>query len=366
VCEVIKTLDIGGAEVLLVERLKAAPRAGIDYTVICLRRSTGVLIDSLRASGITVIDLTSVRRLFIYIRLAMIVRRLSPHILSVHSPIPAVILRLTTRFGRRRPPLVHTVHCGSYRPVTNFLDGLTRRFDDHTVAVSSTVADSPATVGARHVSVRVHGVNVREQQRWAAQAEAVRREFDVPPRAFLIACVANLIPLKGHDLLIRAAAEVVKTRPEALFLLAGRGPMRESIIQGIEQRGLNAHVRVFGLVPQASRLIAAADLLVLSSYHEGLPVVVMEAMAAGVPVVSPAVGGVPDLIKSGVNGILTEPGSAEDLASGLLRAMQPDVHRRLRSGAATGADELDMSHTARWFEDLYKDLASGMHTKRDL
>lgn len=358
VCEVVKTLDIGGTEVLLVERLKAAPRAGVDYTVVCLRRTTRELIDVLRSLQITVVDLSACPRPLRYARLAATMKRLAPDVINTHSPIPAVVIRLATLFGRRAPALVRTVHSVTNRPITLILDRLTRRLDQETVAVSPTVAEAPVTKGARHVSVRVHGVNVKEQQRWAADADMVRREFDVPAGTFLIACVANLIPLKGHDVLIRAAADVVRSCPQAMFLLAGQGPMREKIIHDVARYGLDRHVRVLGLVPRANRLIAAADLLVLSSRYEGLPVVVMEALAAGVPVVSPAVGGVPDLISPGENGILTEPGSPEALASGILQAMEPESHRRLRAGAALGADMLDMAHTARWFEDLYARLAS--------
>ncbi|WP_214325861.1 glycosyltransferase [Nonomuraea sediminis] len=351
ICEVAKTLDIGGAEVLLVERLKAAPRAGVDYTVVCLRRTTTGLVDALRDIGITVVDLSGSGRLLVYLRLVAAVRRLRPDVVNAHSPVPAIALRLASRFRRRRPYLVRTVHSVKYRPLTKVLDRLTRRLDDETVAVSRIVAEAPLTRGAPRISVRVHGVDVKEQQRLAADAESVRREFEVPDGAFLIAFVANLLRLKGHDLLIRAAAEVVKARPEAMFLLAGKGPMQQRIVEDIERYGLGGNVRLLGLLPRANRLIAASDLLVLSSRWEALPVVIMEALAAGVPVVAPAVGGIPDLVKPGENGILTRPGSAEDLAAGILEAMKS--HDRLRAGAAAGADLLDMSHTARWFEELY-------------
>ncbi|WP_327089385.1 glycosyltransferase [Nonomuraea sp. NBC_01738] len=354
VCEVVKTLDIGGTEVLLVERLKTAPCEQIDYTVVCLRRTTEELIDALRAAGISVVDLSGCPRPLMYARLAATVGWLKPDVVNAHSPIPAIVLRLATRLRRRRPSLVRTVHSVTNRPATLFLDRITRRLDDETVAVSPAVAAAAAvTKGARRVSVRVHGVNTGEQQQWAAAAAAVRREFAVPPESFLISFVANLLPLKGHDVLLEAAAEVVRSRPEALFLLAGQGPARERIIQDIERHHLGGHVRLLGLVPWAKRLIAASDLLVLSSRWEGLPVVIMEALAAGVPVVAPAVGGIPDLVRPGVNGFLTEPGSAGDLAAGILRAMEPDTRRRLREGAAEGAGRLDMVHTARWFEELY-------------
>ncbi|WP_285703206.1 glycosyltransferase [Microtetraspora sp. NBRC 16547] len=363
VCEVVKTLDIGGAEVLLVERLVVARRRtvnrAVDYTVICLRASTGELIERLRSAGVTVIDLSSCPRPLAYARLVATVRRIAPDVLNVHSPAPAIALRPFVRLTRRRPALVSTVHCVQW-PKTMYLDRLTRGLDDRTVAVSPAVARSRAVIGSRHVLTRVHGVDVREQRRWAARATDVRREFDVPENAFLCTLVANFRPEKNHRMLVRAASEVVRTRPDAVFILAGDGPLRDDTVREVKERRLDGHVRVLGSVPEARRLVAAADLLVLSSDHEGLPVVVMEALAAGVPVVSTRVGGLPDLVTSGRNGILSEPGSAGALAEAIIRAMDPRTHRELRAGALSGTESVDMADTAEWFEELYEELARGV------
>ncbi|WP_436762436.1 glycosyltransferase [Streptosporangium sp. V21-05] len=367
VCEVVKTLDAGGVEVLLVERLRRAPRLNKEYTVVCLRASTGELVERLRASGITVVDLSRNALPLAYARLVVTVHRLAPDVLNAHSPTPAAVLWPFARITRRRPALVSTVHY-CRRPATVrfgrltaaaslLLDRLVRRLDDRTVAVSSQVACSPSVRGARHLLTRVHGVDVVEQRSWAMRASTVRRQFDVPEGAFLLACVANFRPEKNHALLVRAAAEVLRARPDALFLLAGDGPLREETARETERLGLRDRIRVLGPVRQARRLAAAADLLVLSSHYEGLPVVVMEALAAGVPVVSTEVGGIPELVSPGWNGILTEPGSPEALASGILKAMEPATHRRLRSGAAAGSEAVEMAGTAEWFEHLYEELA---------
>ncbi|MGC5010267.1 glycosyltransferase [Streptosporangium sp. DT93] len=366
VCEVVKTLDAGGVEVLLVERLRRAPRVNKDYTVVCLQASTGELIEGLRASGIAVVDLSRDPRPLVYAHLVRTVRRLAPDVLNVHSPTPAAALWLAARLTPRRPVLVSTVHyCRRpttvrFRRVTAaasmLLDYLTRRLDDRTVAVSTQVACSPSVRGARRLLTRVHGVDVAEQRSWALRSGIVRRRFDVPEAAFLVVCVANFRPEKNHALLIRAAAVVLAARDDAVFLLAGDGPLREDVAREIERRGLHDRVRVLGRVRQARRLVAAADLLVLSSHYEGLPVVVMEALAAGVPVVSTDVGGIPELVSSGWNGILTEPESPDALAAGILQAMEPAVHRRLRSGAAASAESVEMAGTAEWFESLYEEL----------
>ena len=99
VCEVIKTLDVGGAEVLLVERLLAAPSTGKRYTVVCLRASTDELVQRLRSAGIHVVDLTTCPRALRLARFLGVVRRLQPDVLNNHSPLPASLLRAASRLS---------------------------------------------------------------------------------------------------------------------------------------------------------------------------------------------------------------------------------------------------------------------------
>ncbi|MER5646570.1 glycosyltransferase [Streptosporangium sp. NPDC002524] len=353
----IKTLDVGGAEVLLVERLLAAPPTGKRYTVVCLRASTQLLAGRLRSAGVHVVDLTSCPAPLRLAGLVLAVRRARPDVVNVHSPLPASVLRPLSRLWRPRPALISTVHNVRYRLPTALLDRATRWLDTRTVAVSPEVARARTARRARGVSVRVHGVPVARQRRWAALAARTRREWDVPGEAFLVVHVASFHPQKDHGLLVEAAARVAARAPHALFLLAGSGPSYERVARRVGALGLDG-VRLLGHVPDAGRLIAAADLLVLSSRHEGLPVVVMEALAAGVPVVSTAVGGVPDLVVSGVNGLLTRPGDAGALAEGVLRAMRPEVHARLREGARDSAALVDIGRAARWFDGLYDEVCS--------
>ncbi|MEU4229760.1 glycosyltransferase [Nonomuraea sp. NPDC026600] len=357
VCEVIKDLGVGGAEMLLVERLLAAPPTGMRYTVLCQSAATDELVQRLRQADIEVINLAAWPRPLRLARLAVEVRRLRPHVLNLHSPVPASLLRLTARLSRPRPALVSTVHNVRYRLPTMLLDRATGWLDDRTVAVSPQVARAIVSRGARNLSTRIHGINVAEQRRRAGEAARTRQEWDVPESVFLIAHVGNFRPQKQHGVLIEAAAKVVDRDPRAVFLLAGTGPLHDETARRVAELQSDG-VRLLGHVPDAARLIASADLLVLSSAHEGLPVVIMEALAAGVPVVSTAVGGVPDLIDNGRNGLLTRPGDPDALAEAILRAMRPDVHAQLRDGIRNGADPVDIGQTAEWFERLYDEVVT--------
>ncbi|MDH2424133.1 glycosyltransferase [Sphaerisporangium sp. TRM90804] len=358
VCEVIKSLDLGGAETLLVERLRAAPRVGRRYTVVCLSASTATLPDRLRDAGVDVVDLTGCPAPLRLLRLAGRVRRLRPDVLNMHSPLPAAVLRPVSRLWRCRPALVSTVHSVRFRLPTLLLDRASGWLDARTVAVSPQVARSVTTWGSRRVSVRVHGVDVEAQRRRAADSRITRKEWDVPDGALLVVHVGNFRPVKNHALLVDAAARVLAEEPRAVFLLAGSGPTFEATARRVAELGLDA-VRLVGPVPDAARLIAAADLLVLSSTYEGLPVVAMEALAAGVPVVATEVGGVPDLVTHGRNGLLARPGDSAALAAAILRAARPEVRERLVRGALDSAEKVDITRAAEWFDRLYGRLRGG-------
>ena len=118
----------------------------------------------------------------------------------------------------------------------------------------------------------------------------------------------RLSPEKGFDLLVEAAALVVREHPRVGFLLCGDGPERPALARRIAEHGLEGKFVLAGFRTDLERLLPAWDLAVLSSHTEGLPVAVLEALAAGVPVVATAVGGTPEVVEDGVSGYLVPPG----------------------------------------------------------
>jgi colanic acid/amylovoran biosynthesis glycosyltransferase len=151
--------------------------------------------------------------------------------------------------------------------------------------------------------------------------QAVRRE------RLRVMCVGRLSPEKGHIGLLEAFSAVRKRGDDAELVLVGDGPERERIERRIADLGLGSSVVLRGRLSEADTLaeIAGSDVLVLASFMEGLPVVLMEAMALGLPVVAPRVAGVPELVQDGVHGFLFAPAAWDELAEGL--------HKLLSDGA---------------------------------
>ncbi|HKU36854.1 MAG TPA: glycosyltransferase family 4 protein, partial [Polyangiales bacterium] len=139
---------------------------------------------------------------------------------------------------------------------------------------------------------------------------AVRRE------RLRVVCVGRLSPEKGHIGLLEAFAAVRRRGQDAELVLVGDGPDRERIERRIAELGLADAVQLRGRLFEAETLqeIAGSDVLVLASFMEGLPVVLMEAMALGLPVIAPRVAGVPELVQDGVHGLLFAPGAWHELA----------------------------------------------------
>ncbi len=137
--------------------------------------------------------------------------------------------------------------------------------------------------------------------------------------------------------------------------LVGDGPLRPVVEKTVVEMGLEGRVLFLGVRNDVPKLLAASDVLVLSSEYEGVPLTVLEAMAAGKPVIATAVGGVPELVEDGVTGILVPPRNPEALAQGILRlAKDADLRQRMGKAAQQWAlERFDIARTAREYEALY-------------
>jgi len=176
----------------------------------------------------------------------------------------------------------------------------------------------------------------------------------------VIASIGRLSPVKNHRLLLEAA-RIVLQHERVMFVVVGDGPERASLERLAREAGVAEHVMFVGWLENPYPLLSAADLLVLTSKSEGLPIAVLEAMALRKPVVATRVGGVSEVIRDGVSGDLVEPGNPEVLAAALAR-MLADSRRRMAFGLA-GREivEKEFSHDAmvRKLGDVYRSLLDG-------
>jgi teichuronic acid biosynthesis glycosyltransferase TuaC len=219
------------------------------------------------------------------------------------------------------------------------------------VAVSHTLAERTAALTERLPAVLPIGIDLCRFSLRGVRAEA-RRLLALPEDAFVIAFIGRLTPEKGVDVLLEAVAGL----PEpATLLLVGDGPLlaQAQRAPGVVAAGVQPHAAI-------PRYLAAADLLVLPSLREGLPTVLVEAGAMGVPVVASAVGGVPELLDE-ERGYLVPPGAVDALRDAIthVRAHPADTRRRAERLQACVAERYDVDRNARLLLSQYLTLVKG-------
>jgi len=178
------------------------------------------------------------------------------------------------------------------------------------------------------------------------------------PASRTIAMVAQFIPRKGHTVLFKAVPNVIARHPEVRFLLFGRGPLEEALRAETLRLGLGEVIRFPGFVHDLERLLPCCYALVHPANLEGLGVSLLEAGAAGLPIVAARAGGIPEIVEDGRNGLLVPPDDPDALALALIRLLdEPALHAKLASNAHRVV--LECFSTERMVEDnhaLYRRL----------
>lgn len=280
-----------------------------------------------------------------------------------HAPLPGVAARMVPLPGER-PAIVHTEHnvWHRYRWPTRILNDVTYGRNWSVIAVSTSVAETIRPHGrGRTVPVRTvrHGTvlgSVRVWDRNDSGRGERRSALGLPPDAYLIGNVGNLTAKKDHANLLRAIAGPGRIG-NAHVALVGLGPLAGDLRRTARDLGVADRVHLLGSRDDVFDLLPLFDAFCLSSAFEGFPIALVEAMATGLPCVSTAVGGVPEILVDGVNGLLVPPRDSQLLRQALERMMSdPELARQCGLQAKAAAGRLDLRHAVRALEDVYDDV----------
>jgi glycosyltransferase involved in cell wall biosynthesis len=241
------------------------------------------------------------------------------------------------------------------------LDRWHLRWMDQVVCVSEAQATRVRRAGVRANRIRVI-YNAIDPMRFLNPDPRYRAKllrFFRQPRTHLIGAAGRLSPEKGFDVLVSAAEQVLRQHPDAGFVLFGDGPQRARLQKQINDAGLGQQFILAGFRADLDRFLPHFDLVVLPSYTEGMPNVVLEAFAAGVPVVATAVGGTPEVIEDGISGHLVDAGDAETMAQRISESLDnvdalPDMGRR---GRLCVQEKFGFHAQADHYRDLFAELA---------
>jgi glycosyltransferase involved in cell wall biosynthesis len=360
-----KGLGLGGAERLLSLMAKRIDREAFQVEVAYLLPWKDAFVADLELNGIATVCLDAGRtsELGWPRRLRRLIASRDYALVHTHSPVPAAVARLVVRPPTR---LVHTEHnlWDRYRWPTFAANALTYARNDVVLSVSDGVTasiDRPrwARLGDEPpVETLLHGV-APDEIPWGPDARArARRQLGVEDHDAVVGCVANFTPKKDHEGLLHAMRRVRERIPEAVLVLIGSGPIEDQIRAQARRIGLEATVRFLGARDDVPNLLPGFDVFVLGSRFEGLPISLLEAMAAEVACVATRVGGIPEVITDGLDGRTVRAGDPEALATGLLDVLTDRVARRAMAvaGRRRVQEAFSIDRAVRRTEELYGNL----------
>jgi glycosyltransferase involved in cell wall biosynthesis len=369
ICHLVHGLTVGGAERLALRMGEHLPAAEFRVSYVCLDE-LGIWGTELQRAGRAVqllgrqpgFDWRCARRL------AALLRRERVDLIHAHQYTP-FFYALAARHLRSRPPILFTEHGRWFpdfpRPKRMLFNRALLGRRDRVVGVGEAVRRALINnegIPAARVEVIYNGVDLspyRDPARDRAMIRQTAREgLGIPDSALLIAQVARLDDLKDHATAVRAMARLAAAIPQALLLIVGEGPERTRIERIIKELNLAQHVRLVGTRSDVADILLAADLFLLSSKSEGIPLTVIEAMAARLPVVSTDVGGVGEIVVAGETGLLTPAGDDAALAAAAIELLN-DAPRRARlgeQGYRRAIDKFDESRMHRDYRALYAEM----------
>ncbi len=378
VLQIITRLIVGGAQetVLLIADMLDRSRWAVDVLCGPQTGAEGSLIEEMRRRGVPltiepslVREVHPLKDLLALVRLTRFIQRGRYAIVHTNSSKAGILGRWAAWLAGT-PVIVHTVHgwghnerqSGPVRRAYILSEQLTQRITDRLIVVSPRNAEKGLADGIgraeQYVTIR-SGIELERFARPARPRQEVRRELGIPADAPVVGTVTRLSPQKAPLDFVAAAARVAAARPDVHFVIVGDGPLRGEVEARVVAPGLAGRVHLTGLRADVPDLLHSFDLFCLSSLWEGLPRVLPQAMAAGLPIVATAVDGNAEAVTDGVNGLLTPPGDPASLAAALLRLLDdPPLARQMGEAGRARAEEFDAHRMVEDIAALYESLMS--------
>jgi len=363
VCQVLHSLNVGGAE-MLAANLARTLRREFDFVFACLDEA-GEMAPQLVEEGFQVsvlsrrpgFDLGCLRQL------GGLARRRRVSVIHAHQYTPFFYCA-ASRWLRGSPPILFTEHGRWHpdypRPKRIAFNRLALRRSDRVVGVGQAVCNALIEnegLSPSRVKVLYNGIDLERFGPRPAARQKVRRELGLADGEFVLIQVARLDQLKDHSTAIRTMRQLAGRGLRATLLLAGEGPERRRVEHEIARLGLGDCVRLLGTRSDIPRLLSAADAFLLTSISEGIPLTLIEAMAAELPVVATDVGGVAEVVTS-ETGLLAPAGDDAALAQRVAE-LAADGPRRRALGEAGRRRALEVFSDAQMhdrYAALYREM----------
>lgn len=363
VLHIISGLGVGGAERLLLWAARYHDRERYPMGIISLM-SGGELAPEIRATGVPLVELGQKKGRLTpqgFRDFLTQVRRFRPQILQGHMFHSNVLVRIARPLALKAGLVVNTIHGESEPLHRRVIDNATARFSDGFLTFSPHIGEvlSRGRGNLRLVRYIPYGIEIPAGPK--IQKSAPREALGLGENLFLWISVGRLVRIKGFQDLIEAFFLLKRRVGETVLLIAGEGEQRPLIEKIIRDKGLNDCVFLLGARGDISDLLNASDAFVSSSRSEAGPLVLLEAMAASLPVVATRVGAVPTMAVEGKTALLVQPRRPDLLAEAMERLMQMGKEgRRMGEAGRVRLEKFyDFRLMQREVEKFYGELTAG-------
>ncbi len=325
---VFAALPVGGAEQVLVTELNGLRRE-LFSPLVCVISEKGPVGEIIEQMGIPLIPLHRMKKnqfdYGIIREIKDLIRQEKIVLVHTHLYDGGKYGRIAARMAKV-PAIVHTVHNVYVKRRTKYhlINWILSFFTDRIIAVSESVKDSVVhydRINRSKIQVIYNGIDLTRFDSPLSRKE-IRAGLGIETEEFAIGVIARLEEQKGHRYLLEALSQIPESLASLKILIVGDGQLRSVLEAETKKRGLSSKVFFLGTRKPITPILKALDLFLLPSLWEGFSMAILEAMAAGVPVIATRVGGAGEVITSGRDGLLIPPGDARILAEAIQDALQ--------------------------------------------
>jgi len=356
--------------------MKGTPADSFEVSMAC--SPGGRLNEIVREAGMHVYEVPNLvqpihpwRDLLALFEILGILKREKIDLVHTHNSKTGFLGRLAGRLAGT-PVVVHTVHGFAFHDseprwrqlLFRAMERMAAPWADHTIYISQPLIDwarrERIIAEGRYTKI-YSGIDLESFHPYnQEELRELRDELGIKETDRVIGFVSKLWEGKGHDVALQAMVQVVKSFPQARLLLVGEGSLEKKLKTSSHELGLENAVLFTGFRTRIAEMTSLCDLCILPSFFEGMGRVLIEAGACGKPVVASNVGGIPDVVKDGVTGILVPPGDPMSLSEGILRLLQdPELRERMGQAARQRINEKFSARTmVQGIVDVYNDCLS--------